>query len=413
MKEIKYSFVVDSRGKALSPTKSEKAWYFIRKGKAKLVTQYPLTIKLTYEVDNTDISKLHMGLDVGQTTGIALVQECKTRNKVIFKGEIVHRKDVSSLMTTRKGYRKNRRSEKRYRPVRYNNRSSSSRKGRLAPSIKTRQDEILRLVKRLQKYVGIDKVVIEDVSFDIRCLTDGYKPYRWEYQRGNRLDENIRKATLMRDNFTCQECGVKDTILEAHHIVPKRLKGSDTISNLITLCNSCHSSVTGKEEDYIDKFQSLTGGKQLGLRYAIHVMQGKTYLYNSISKLVSDIAKTDGGTTSNRRIDWGIVKSHSNDAIAITSLKPDTVGVYEYNIQPLRKKRKCKLDKSSVIVQGDRVIYTPRGKFSINCYVTAILKSGKLKGYYKLTGLLDGKRYGPVSVRSLRKLVTDRGLRIS
>ena len=33
MKEIKYSFVVDSRGKALSPTKSEKAWYFIRKGR--------------------------------------------------------------------------------------------------------------------------------------------------------------------------------------------------------------------------------------------------------------------------------------------------------------------------------------------------------------------------------------------
>lgn len=413
MKEIKYSFVVDSRGKALSPTKSEKAWYFIRKGKAKLVTQYPLTIKLTYEVDNTDISKLHMGLDVGQTTGIALVQECKTRNKVIFKGEIVHRKDVSSLITTRKGYRKTRRSEKRYRPVRFNNRSSSSRNGRLAPSIKTRQDEILRLVKRLQKYVGIDKVVIEDVSFDIRCLTDGYKPYRWEYQRSNRLDESIRKATLMRDNFTCQECGVKDTMLEAHHIVPKRLKGSGTISNLITLCNSCHSSVTGKEEDYIDKFQSITCGKQLGLRYASHVMVGKTYLHDIISGVIKEVSKTDGGTTSNRRIDCGIEKSHSNDAVVITGLLPDTTSIYEYKIQPLRKKRKCKIDKMLEIVQGDRVLYTPRGKTSIKCYVTAILKSGKLKGYYKLTSVEDKQRHGPVSVRSLTKLETDRGLRIS
>jgi len=412
-KEILYSFVIDSRGLSLSPTRSEKAWYFIRKGKAKLVTQYPLTIKLTYEVDNTDISKLHMGLDVGQTTGIALVQECKTRNKVIFKGEIAHRKDVSSLMTTRKGYRASRRSEKRYRPARFNNRASSSKKGRLAPSIKTRQDEIIRVIKRLQKYISIDRVVIEDVSFDIRCLTDGYKPYRWGYQMSNRLDENLRKATLQRDNFTCQECGAKETMLEAHHIVPKRLKGEDTITNLITLCISCHKKVTGVEEVYIGKFQSLTGGKQLGLRYASHVMQGKTYLYNELCKIINLATKTDGGTTSNRRLDWNIPKSHSNDSIVITGLKPDTTSVYEYTIQPLRKKRKCKLDKSLDIVQGDRVLYTPRGKSGVKCYVTAILLTGTQKGKYKITSLLGKKRYGPLSVKSLTKISTDKGLRVS
>lgn len=412
-KEILYSFVIDSRGIALSPTRSEKAWYLIRKGKAKLVTQYPLTIKLTYEVDNTDSSKLHMGLDVGQITGIAMVQECSTCNKVIFKGEVAHRKDVSNLMTVRKGYRKSRRTEKRHRPARFNNRSSSSRKGRLAPSIKTRQDEIIRTLKKLQKYISIDRVVIEDVSFDIRALTDGYKPYRWEYQKSNRLDESIRKATLIRDNFICQVCKAKDTMLEAHHIVPKRLKGSDTISNLITLCTSCHSRVTGNEEEYIDKFQSITGGKQVGLRYASHAMQGKTYLYESVSKHVRLASKTDGGTTSNRRIDWGISKSHSNDAIAITGLRPDTTSVYEYKIQPLRKKRKCKLDMSLEILQGDRVRYKPRGKKPIVCYVNAILQSGKSKGFYKLKGIKDSKKYGPVSKNSIEKLSEDKGIRIS
>ena len=102
-------------------------------------------------------------------------------------------------------------------------------------------------------------------------------------------------------------------------------------------------------------------------------------IYNELCKIVNLVTKTDGGTTSNRRIDWNIPKSHSNDSIVITGLKPDTTNLYGHTIQPLRKKRKCKLDKSLGIVQGDSVLYTPRGKSPIKCYVTAILKSGKLK----------------------------------
>ena len=37
-----YSFVLDTEGKQLSPTKEVKAWYMIRKGKAKLVSKYPM-----------------------------------------------------------------------------------------------------------------------------------------------------------------------------------------------------------------------------------------------------------------------------------------------------------------------------------------------------------------------------------
>ena len=43
--------------------------------------------------------------------------------------------------------------------------------------------------------------------------------YHRQYQKSNRLDENLRIATLMRDDYTCQECGKMNCILEAHHIV--------------------------------------------------------------------------------------------------------------------------------------------------------------------------------------------------
>lgn len=58
----RYAFVEDIRGIKLSPTKEEKAWYKVRKGKAKVLQVKPLIIQLNYEVDNTDNSEIYMNL---------------------------------------------------------------------------------------------------------------------------------------------------------------------------------------------------------------------------------------------------------------------------------------------------------------------------------------------------------------
>ena len=405
-----YAFVLDSRGIALSPTKSEKAWYKVRHGKARLVSQFPLTIQLNYEKDNTDNSNFHVGLDTGETTGIAIVQKCETKNKVVFKGEIRHRKDVSKKMTARAALRRLRRQEKRYRKPRFDNRSSSRRKGRLPPSIKTSKDEIARVVAKLKKLVNIIHIAVEDIAFDIRALTDGYKLYRWQYQKSNRLDENLRKACLMRDNHKCKMCKKQNCRLEAHHINPKRNNGEDTLRNLITLCSACHEFVKNNEYAYMDRFYKITGGtKNMGLRYASHVMQGKTYLRNTLASMDLQVSLTDGGTTANRRIDWFIEKSHGNDAVCVTGLKPESVNVYEWVIKPLRKKRQIAIDGRKAIVQGDRVYYIRRNKPKILGYVVAILDKGKSAGMYKLKDYA-GKLYGPVNMKSLRKVSSELSL---
>ena len=405
---MKYAFVQDINGVLLSPTKESKAWYLIRKGKAKLLQKDPLVIQLQREQLNTDTSKIKLGIDPGDTTGIALVQECtldKLTNKAILKAEIRHRLDISKKLTVRAEYRRARRNEKRYRPIRFNNRASSRRLGRLAPSIKYKKDEILRVVNKLFKLVVISGIYCEDVSFDIRALTDDFKPYSWQYQVSNKLDNNIRKAVILRDNCTCRLCGASNTMLEVHHITPKRQGGSNTLCNLITLCSYCHSVVTGNEDSYKTQFYKLINGRSVQLSNAMHVMQGKKYLYNNLAKIISgDVILCTGGDTANKRQDWGIEKTHSNDAVCITGVECQTsnIDIYVYTIKPQRKKIQTKQDTSSLSIKHrDLVWYTPRGKSPIKCSVIAILQSGSCSGKYKLKSL-DGQRFGPVSASSLR-----------
>lgn len=51
-----------------------------------------------------------------------------------------------------------------------------------------------------------------------------------------------REAILERDQYTCQSCGQQKKVekLEVHHVLPRAKDGSDTATNLVTLCLHCH-----------------------------------------------------------------------------------------------------------------------------------------------------------------------------
>ena len=372
--KTEYCFVVDKNNRPLAPTKVNKGWYLIRKGKAKLKSKYPMIIQLNKEVQPDDEDESHMvcGIDDGSShVGIAIVQKRPTKNKVVFKGTIEQRQDVKHLMDVRRGYRYYHRYHKRYRQPRFNNRSSSKRKGRITPSIKQKKDAILRTLYWLNRWINIQEYHLEDVCIDIRAMTDGYKPYKWQYQKSNRLDENLRKATILRDNCKCQECGKSGCVLEVHHVRARRYGGADTIGNLITLCSSCHQKTKGKERDFENKYFTKIQSKPQRFNYAQHVMQGKYYLREKISEL-GILYITNGGDTANKRIEWDIVKSHSNDAICITDCEPDTCNIKEWAIKPMRRKSKAKTDNVLGIKHRDLVSYTYKNGKTYTGYVTAL-----------------------------------------
>lgn len=370
-----YAFVLDANGKQLAPTKETKAWFLIRKKRATLVSKYPMVIQLNKEISDEEICKdeVHCGIDDGgKHVGIALVQKCQTKNKVLFKGTIEQRDDVKHLMDIRRGYRRYHRYHKRYRKARFNNRASSKRKERIAPSILQKRQAIIRVINQLNKWISITNYWLEDVAIDIRALTDGYKPYSWQYQKSNRLDENIRKAVILRDGCKCKECGKSNCKLEVHHIKPKRLGGSNTLRNLITLCEKCHQKTEGNEEKYMQHyFDMLVSSDNKYLNYAQHVMIGKTWLREQLSNL-GILYLTNGGDTANKRIDWDIEKTHSNDAICITDLKSDTCEIKDWIIKPMRRQSKAKTDTVLGINHRDLVEYTFKNGETHRGYVTAL-----------------------------------------
>lgn len=369
-----YSFVLDSKGKKLAPCNENKAWILIRKKKAKLLQKYPMCIQLNYEVDIKEETEIICGIDDGSKhVGIALVQKCEKYNKPIFKGTIELRQDVKHLLELRRGYRRYKRSHKRYRKARFNNRSASTKKGRVAPSILQKKQSIIRVINQLNKMINMREIYLEDVAINIRALSEGKKLYKWQYQKSNRLDENIRKAVILRDNCKCMECGKSDTKLEVHHIKARRYGGNNNLGNLISLCSKCHQKTEGKEELFEDHYYKMIDGKNIRFDYAQHVMQGKIWLRNELKK-IGKLALTNGGDTANKRIDWNICKTHSNDAICITDLEVNDkmCDIKDWIIKPMRRQSKAKTDSVLGIKHRDIVEYTYKNGETYKGYVTAL-----------------------------------------
>lgn len=77
-------------------------------------------------------------------------------------------------------------------------------------------------------------------------------PYHKEWR-------TFRRLALERDGYKCAVCGSDDR-LQVHHIIPYRYSHDHNLTNLITLCRSCHS----KEEYKVNKAsrKALEDGRQ-------------------------------------------------------------------------------------------------------------------------------------------------------
>lgn len=98
--------------------------------------------------------------------------------------------------------------------------------------------EILELTE-----TNIDDKDIEDLN-----RTDEIRKEDMHQKTGERtfIDPEVKKATLMRDDFTCRACkkisghNGWNHVLVYHHLIPVFAGGPDTVENGLTLCVNCH-----------------------------------------------------------------------------------------------------------------------------------------------------------------------------
>jgi len=82
----------------------------------------------------------------------------------------------------------------------------------------------------------------------------------WREELRNKIEyKQWRISVFQRDNYICQECGIRGGKLHAHHIklVSKFPELILDINNGITICKKCHTPMRGKEHLFEKKYLQL------------------------------------------------------------------------------------------------------------------------------------------------------------
>ncbi|MBO3460258.1 RNA-guided endonuclease IscB [Aetokthonos hydrillicola Thurmond2011] len=312
--------VINKHGQPLMPTTPRKSRILLQSGKAKIVGRDPFTIQLIYGSSGYK-QPISLGIDAGyKHVGFSAI----TEKEELIGGEVELLDGVSERITEKQKYRRTRRNRLRHRAKRFDNRKRN--KGWLAPSIQHKLDTHLRFVERVKSRLPVTKITVETAKFDIQKIKN--PDIQGEgYQQGEQLGyRNLTNYIRHRDGYKCQnpDCKNKsaDKVLQVHHIgywknPPDR---SNRPSNLITLCDKCHSSPNHKK------------GKILhGWQPKVKSFKAETFMSTIYKRILEelDAEQAFGYETDFKREELKLEKTHHNDAFIIAG------GTTQQRIEPL------------------------------------------------------------------------------
>ena len=301
-------YVQSKDGEPLMPTErlgAVRRW--LRDKKALVVKLCPFTIKLLRDSENNK-QEVIVGLDTG---AINIGCSAISKDKCLYASETKLRIDISKKMQRRAKYRRNRRTRKlRYRQPRFDNRKS---KRQLPPSLQSKADSTIKIVKQLSKILPINKVKVEIAKFDTQKLQNPDIKGK-EYQKGvTEGYDNVRAYVFERDKHICQICKKQGGILQTHHIKQRKDGGSNRPDNMVTVHKDCHKKFHLGEIQY--KFRKP---KEYKMETQVTVL--KEFIVKELKKDF-DVEINFGHITKRDRMRLNLPKSHCFDAVAIANPK--------------------------------------------------------------------------------------------
>jgi len=319
-------YVLNKNGNPLMPCSPCKARHLLEANKARVVRRTPFTIQLNWDCEN-NIHKINLGIDSGaKFIGFSAVSE----KQELISGTIILDTMMKSRLDSRRMYRKNRRSRKWYRKLRFLNRVSSKKEDWLPPSIKRRYQAHLTIIDKIKKFLPVTNVKIEVGNFDIQKIKNPDIQGK-EYQEDSRFGyENIKTYIMSREKHNCQLCGksVFGKKVNLHHILPKRSGGTDKADNLALLHESCHKKL---HKQKLEKF--LKKSKQYKEATFMNIIKRRF-------KQDINCFLTFGYKTFYKRKKLDLIKSHVNDAFVIAGGKKQ-IRCNEFEITQKRKNNRC------------------------------------------------------------------------
>ena len=386
--------VIDKHKKPCNTISEAYARRLLFKKQAVIHKRFPFTIRLKNDNAVLKDRAYNVKLDPGsRTTGVAIVDD---KDAVVMLAEIEHRGNVVKRnMDSRRAVRRHRRNRNtRYRPARFLNRTKS--KGWLAPSVKSRADNVINFIKKYKKLLNIDKVMIEHVSFDVAQMSSDDCLVGTGYQQGNLYQNKLRSFIFSRSDGKCIYCGAKAE--EIDHVIPRANGGTNSTYNLVASCRACNqmkSNLTLKAfGKLVGKDFSKLKPKKLPKDASI-VQIARNYMVKEITKLVSDTTTHPSWLTKYNRDELGLSKQHYYDALSVgevpTKFNFFTDKILIISAKGRGSRQMCRMDshgfprtsaKASKIVEG----------FQTGDMVKAIVPNGSKQGEY----------LGKVAVRSSR-----------
>lgn len=330
-------FVKNLRNEPLMPCANKKARELLRDKKAKIICYNPFTIQLLYATGET-IQEVNIGIDTGaKRIGIAVTSE----DKILVKGEIELRNDISDNITSRKILRRTRRNRKtRYRQARWLNRKRKD--GWLPPSVQSKINATFMWIDRFCLLVPNPILSIEVGKFNIAKIINP-NINRKEYQHGETYGYyDVRYYVFDRDSYTCQVCKKgKEKILQTHHIIFRSKGGSNRPNNLITVCTDCHTSENHKEGGiFYNWMKDKKKVRQYKEATFMNIVRKRIY------KNYPEARITYGSETTPKRKELGLDKTHYNDAIAISMINNIKINTDDYFYYKQFRKKKRSLHES-------------------------------------------------------------------
>jgi len=373
--------------------------------------RFPFTIRLRNDNAVLKDRSYTVKLDPGsRTTGVAITDD---QDSVVMLAELEHRGHIiKKNLDSRRAIRRSRRQRKtRYREVRFLNRTKPE--GWLAPSVKSRADNVINFIKKYNKLINIDRVMIENVSFDTAQMSSDSYLIGTDYQQGNLYNKNLRKFIFSKTKGRCSYCEEKAT--EIDHIVPRAKGGTNSTYNLTPACRSCNekkSNLSLKEfGKLMNKDYSKLEPKKLPKDAAI-VQSARNYMVKEISKLVPDTTTHESWITKYNRDQLGLTKQHYYDALSVGEIPTKfdflTDKVLQISAKGRGSRQMCSMDKFGFPRTSAKASKSVKG-FQTGDIVKAIVPFGSKAGEY--LGKVAVRSSGSFNIQTKTKVIQGIGYR--